>query len=185
MACSHLWWLGLDQQIEELARKCVYWEACTHNSISSSMGVANQNVDTCSHQFCWPLWEQGVLTCNGCLYTSSGGHDQHILYQHDQRPKMNIHILRKSGTKFISTEFADFLCGNGARYTRSPSFHLESNGAVERSVLFFRKSYAAAFSSHTEPHHIVLQHKPLVPCSLVAVFEHIFSMLKTVVQACS
>lgn len=39
-----------------------------------------------------------------------------------------------NGLQFVSTEFTDFLKGNGIKHTRVPAYHPASNGAAERSV---------------------------------------------------
>ncbi len=49
-------------------------------------------------------------------------------------------VVSDNGPQLVSTEFTEFLKGNGIKHTRVPAYHPASNGAAERSVQILKHS---------------------------------------------
>ena len=189
VARSHLWWPGLDQQIEELVRSC---ERCLAGKPAPAAAPL--------HPWVWPTrpWTRVHIDFAGpfedkmfLLAVDAHSKWPEVVVMANTSSSNTINALRRmfasygiperivsdNGPQFTSTEFADFLHGNGVKHTRSAPYHPASNGAVERLVQTFKNAMWASrgdarslqhrldsflFSYRTSPHATTGQ----APCSL-------------------
>ncbi|KAL7834749.1 hypothetical protein SRHO_G00289960 [Serrasalmus rhombeus] len=109
LACSYVWWPGIDSQIEHQAKSC---HSCQR--VQKDPGLAPL------HPWMWPSspWEQIHVDF-------AGPFEGHIL-------------VSDNGPQFCSEEFSTFLKANGVKHIRSAPHHPASNGLAERFVQTFK-----------------------------------------------
>ena len=151
-AHNYLWWLGLDQEIEELVKGSTQCQ-----SVRNAPEVAPL------HFWPWPTkqWKQVHIDFAGPIR----GHSYFILVEtHSKWPEVidmkcnttsaaTIIELRKifarcglleqlvfgNKTQFMSAEFAQFLKGKGAKHIKSSLYHPSTNGISECFVQNFKR----------------------------------------------
>ena len=66
----------------------------------------------------------------------SGNHDQMRLQEHDNkwfaRYGLPNQLVSDNGPQFISSEFNEYMKGNGVKHMRTAAYHQSSNGQAER-----------------------------------------------------
>lgn len=74
---SHLWWPGLDLDLEKLAKSCTACltvkQAPAALCSSSPMGVAFQTLATFAYRFCRLIYGTNVPIGGGCTFQAGGG----------------------------------------------------------------------------------------------------------------
>ena len=153
IARSYVWWPLIDQDIEQLVRSCEECLACRNAPPLTNLTP-----------WTWPskLWLRLHIDYAGPLF---GYYYLILTDSHTKWPEIwqlktpsttkTIHILRHlfstfglpeqivsdNGPQFVSAEFEQFLKSNGIRHFRSAPYHPSTNGAAERLVQTFKRSF--------------------------------------------
>ncbi len=152
LARSHVWWHGLDQDIEALAKSC---QAC--------LAVKQSPAKAPLHPWTWPSrpWQRLHVDFAGPFLNQSyfivvDAHSKwaevvemtktttaktitalrHLFAVHGIPEQ----IVSDNGPQFVSSDFEEFTRGNGIRHTRSSPYHPASNGEAERFVRTFKEA---------------------------------------------
>ena len=165
LARSHVWWPGLDRDLESLAKSCV---AC--QSVNQAPPVAPLR------PWVWPTkpWER--------IHIDFAGPFQGKMYliavdAHSKWPEVyemaqttatkTITVLRHlfstyglpeqvvsdNGPQFTSEEFATFMKANGIKHVRVAPYHPASNGLAERFVRTFKQAMRTGKHDGLTPSH--------------------------------
>ena len=152
LARSYVWWPGMNQQIEELAKTC---SGCQQNQ--------NMPSKVPLHPWEWATtpWQR--------IHIDFAGPFQGLLFlvvvdAHSKWPEVipmkstssakTIEVLRNlfarfgipdqivsdNGPQFVSEEFRSFAKTNGIRHITSAPYHPATNGLAERSVQTFKRA---------------------------------------------
>ena len=146
LARLHVWWPGIDKEIEEAVRTC---ESC--------QSIRNRPQPVPLHPWAWPtrVWQRIHIDFAGPFQ----GHtflvvvDAHskwveVIPMTSTTSQSTIielrklfaayglpeHLISDNGPQFVSTEFESFLKMNGVRHTCSAPYHPQTNGEAERFV---------------------------------------------------
>ena len=155
VAHSHVWWAGLDKEIEELVQAC-----------QSCQAMKNAPPVAPLQPWLWPLkpWKQ-IHADFASLF--KGKMFLLVMDTHSKWPEIvemssttatkTVKELRRmfaayglpeqlvtnNGPQFTAEEFAVFLKRNGIKHIKVGPYHPSSNGAVERLVQTFKKAMRA------------------------------------------
>ena len=155
IARSHMWWPGIDKQLEEASKSCVRCQA-----IKSKPAVAPL------HPWLWPSrpWQRIHVDFAGpfkgkMFFIVVDGHSKwpEVIEMKSTTSEKTIEILRQlfacyglpeqlvsdNGTQFTSDEFARFTKANGIKHIRTTPYHPSSNGLAERFVQTFKRAMTA------------------------------------------
>ena len=151
LARGHVWWPGIDKEIEEKARKCSTCQA--HQRTPQRVPL---------HPWEWPHrpWSRihinyagpfmgkmflliidahskwlDIHITNSCN-TQTTVEKLRVTFANHGLPEM---VVSDNGPAFISQEFEEFMKKNGIRHVRSAPYHPSTNGLVERAVQTFKK----------------------------------------------
>lgn len=152
LARSYIWWAGIDQDIEDLAKGC---RGCQHV----------QQVPKCSplHPWEWPStpWQRIHVDYAGpflgkmfLVVVDACSKWPEVIMMHSTTATKTIEALRTvfarnglpeqlvsdNGPQFTAEEFQLFLKKNGVRHTTSAPYHPATNGLAERFVQTLKKS---------------------------------------------
>ena len=156
LARSYMWWPGMDQAIERLARSC---KAC--QSVKHSPAVAPLRPWT------WPSkpWDRVHVDFAGpfqgtMLFVLVDAHSKwpEVYQMSSTTADKTIDVLRKifaayglpaqlvsdNGPQFVSTEFSNFMKQNGVRHIRCAPYHLASNSLAECFVQSVKQALRAS-----------------------------------------
>ena len=159
VARSYMWWPGIDQEIEQLARSCSLCLAVKHKPPVAPL-----------HPWEWPSrpWQRVHLDFAGpfqgsmflvCVDAHSKWPEVHIMQSTTTTKTLEVlrqifssyglpeQIVTDNGPQFISEEFAMFAKGNGIKHTRTAPYHPASNGLAERFVQSLKISLKTTASS--------------------------------------
>ena len=159
MARSHVWWAGLDKEIEELVRAC---QSC--QAVKDAPPVAPL------HPWLWPSkpWERVhadfAVPFKGKMFllvTDAHSKWPEIVEMSSTTAMKTMEELRRmfaayglpeqlvtdNGPQFTAEEFAVFLKRNGIKHIKVALYHPSSSGAVERLVQTFKKAMRASEQS--------------------------------------
>ena len=146
LARIHVWWAGIDAEIERTVKECGMCQSVAHNPPQVLV-----------HPWAWPtrIWQRIHVDFAGPFMGET------ILVVVDARTKWveavtmksttsekTITVLREmfsryglpeqlvsdNGPQFVSVEFETFCKSNGIKHLRSPPYHPASNGQAERFV---------------------------------------------------
>nr|XP_033960387.1 uncharacterized protein K02A2.6-like [Pseudochaenichthys georgianus] len=151
LARSYVWWPKLDKDVEDTVKSCITCQEHRHVPAPAPLHPwdwldkpwSRIHVDYAgpfmgkmffvlidAHSK-WmdvvPVNSATSATTIECLRTSFSNHGL---------PEL---LLSDNGTRFISTEFEDFLKRNGIRHVTSAPYHASSNGLAERGVQTFKR----------------------------------------------
>ena len=155
LARIHVGWLGINQNIEELAKNC-----------PSCQQFRNRPPPTTLHPWTWPVrsWHRVHIDCAGPFL------GRYFLDAHSKWPEVvpmnstttekTITELRKifsthglpeqlfsdNGTQFTSEEFGRFLKSNGIKHIRSTAYHPAKNEEAELFVQTFKHALKTSAS---------------------------------------
>ena len=155
LARSHVWWPGMDKQIENLVRSC---QAC--------QSTRNQPPVVPLHPWPWSTspWERIHVDFAGpflgsmfLVLVDSHSKWMEVEPMESTTTERTVEVLRAlfaryglpkclvsdNGPQFVSKEFAEFLAANGVRHIRSAPYHPATNGAAERFVQTFKQALRA------------------------------------------
>lgn len=154
LARSFVYWPGLDQQIENLVRKC---HRC--NLVAKSPRKA-QNISWPTPSGPWnrvhidyagPYEGQNFLILVDAfskwpevipMKSTTASHTVSKLQELFSRFGMPETIVSDNGTQFNSSYFNNFCTQNGIIHINTPVYHASSNGQAERFVDTFKRAYA-------------------------------------------
>ncbi|XP_018123180.2 uncharacterized protein K02A2.6-like [Xenopus laevis] len=152
LARSFVWWPGIDQQIEQLANKCI---GCQE--------VQSMPQPAPVHLWEWPSapWQRIHIDFAGpflglmffiivdahskwpevfCMKSTSTSYTIDILRTLFARTGIPEHIVSDNGPQFISEEFQLFMKRNGIKHSTSNPYHPATNGLAERFVQTMKQS---------------------------------------------
>ena len=146
LARLHVWWPGIDTEIETLVRNC-----------SACQGIRNYQPPTTSHPWVWPSrpWQRIHLDFAGpfwghmyLLVVNAHSKWIEVVMMTSTTTEKTITELRKlfasfglleqvvsdNGSQFTSSEFDMFMKFNGIKHILTAPYHPKSNGEAERAV---------------------------------------------------
>lgn len=155
LARSHVWWPGIDQDIEKVAKSC---ESC--------LAVKQAPPSAPLQPWTWPSrpWQRVHIDfagpfLNKMYFIAVDAHSKwpEVFEMNQTTTSNTITVLRNlfaryglpeqivsdNGPQFISDEFTQFLHRNRIKHTRSSPYHPSTNGAVERFVRTFKQAMKA------------------------------------------
>ena len=165
LARSHVWWPGMDHDIENIAKSCT---AC--QQVKQAPAVAPL------HPWIWPSrpWQRIHVDFAGPFRGSTYliVVDAHSKWPEVQEMKSTtaaktIETLRHlfaryelpeplvsdNGPQFVAEEFATFLKQNGVKHIKCAPYHPSSNGLAERFVRTFKEAMRAGEQDGLPMHH--------------------------------
>ncbi|CAI5682743.1 unnamed protein product [Oreochromis niloticus] len=126
LACSYVWWPGIDSQIELQAKAC---QSCQR--VQKEPGLAPL------HPWLWPScpWER--------IHVDFAGPFEGHMYLWCRHGIPHV-LVSDNGPQFCSEEFRVFLKANGVKHIRSMPYHPATNGLAERFVQTFKHALRAS-----------------------------------------
>jgi hypothetical protein len=167
LARGHVWWAGIDKELEALAKSCTECAAVKQSPAKAPL-----------HPWGWPRrpWQRIHIDFAGPFMDKSffivvdaysKWAEVVIMPQTTTvrtiaalRQLFSVHglpeeIVSDNGPQFTSAEFAEFTRKNGIKHTRSSPYHPASNGEAERFVRTFKESMKAGKNDGlTLPHRL-------------------------------
>ncbi len=152
LARSHVWWPGLDKNLEERASAC--------QSVKQAPAAAPL------HPWIWPTkpWQRVHINFAGpfqgkMYFLAVDAHSKwpEVVEMSGTTSAQTIAVLRRlfaayglpeqivsdNGPQFVLADFQQFLRANGVKHIRCSPYHPASNGAVERFVRTFKQALKA------------------------------------------
>ena len=156
MARSHVWWPGIDADIENCARSCT---GCAENR--------NTPPETPIHPWEYPNrpWQRIHVDFAGpflgsmflivvdarskwpevfAMKSTTAERTVDVLRTIFARNGLPEHLISDNGPQFVSEEFRRFMKINGIRHTTSSPYHPKTNGLAERFVQTFKSAMKSA-----------------------------------------
>ena len=152
IARSHIWWPGIDKDIECLAKS---WEPCNttrnappvqyHPWIYPQAPWERVHID-----FAGPIDNMNFLVITDAyskwieitpMRTITTTATINVLRDHFARFGLPVHLVSDNGPQLTSAEFSNFIQRNGIGHTTTAPYHPRSNGQAERSVETFKLAY--------------------------------------------
>ena len=130
VARSYAYWPGMDQQIEELVKRCSSCQQVAKNPTREAPIPWSQPASPWSRSK-WPEILPIRPTATSTVETLGKIFSQHGL------PNT---IVSDNGTQFTSSVFSDFCSQQGIEHIRSPPYFPQSNGQAERFVDTFKRA---------------------------------------------
>ena len=167
LARGHVWWAGIDKELESLAKSCAECAAVKQSPAKAPL-----------HPWSWPCrpWQRIHIDFAGPFMDKSflivvdaysKWAEVFIMPQTTAvrtiatlRQLFSVHglpeeIVSDNGSQFTSAEFAEFTRKNGIKHTRSSPYHPASNGEAERFVRTFKEAMKAGKNDGlTLPHRL-------------------------------
>ena len=149
-ARSHVWWPGIDSDIEQLVKSCQF---CVE--------VKSTSVPTTLHPWIWPSkpWKRLHIDFAGPLFgktylividacskwpevwempSTLASKTVAVLRHLFSLYSIPDQVVTDNGPQFVAQEFSAFLKSMGVKHFRSAPYHPATNGAVERFVKTFK-----------------------------------------------
>jgi len=155
-APSHVWWSGIDSNIEETAPRC---QQCSKTRKAPPVAPLSSwswptapwhHIDFATHQSNHYLivvdahskWPEVV----GPMKTTTAESTANALHRIFARYGLPTQVLRDKGTPFSSAEYEEFLQQNGDQQVLVSPYHPSSNGLAERFVQTFKHALDSSAS---------------------------------------
>ena len=161
MARSHVWWPGIDKQIEAVVKSCLPCLRVKQTPASAPL-----------HPWTWPPkpWQRIHVDfagpfLNKMFFIIVDAHSKwpEIYEMSSTTSQSTINVLRHmfasyglplqlvsdNGPQFVAADFTSFLEENGVKHIRSAPYHPATNGLAERFVRSFKEAMKAAGASAT------------------------------------
>ena len=146
VACSYLWWLELDQALEELVKNCLLCQDNRHNPAPAP-----------PHPWIWPSqpWQRVHFDFTGPLLgrvfliavhahskwpevvetSSTTAHMTIRMFRHlFSAYGLPEQVVTDNSPQFTGDQFTHFLKSNGVKHIKSFPYHPSTNGLAERFV---------------------------------------------------
>lgn len=159
LARDHVWWPGIDKELEALAKSCVDCAAVKQAPVSAPL-----------HSWSWPSrpWERIHIDFAGPFMShtylivvdahskwaevvdmprTTSSHTIDALRQLFATHGLPEEVVSDNGSQFTSEEFSECMKANGIRHTRSSPYHPSSNGEAERFVRTFKEAMKASVNA--------------------------------------
>lgn len=156
LARSHMWWPGIDKDIESLAKGCTGCQEVKHSLPAAPI-----------HPWEWPSrpWERIHIDFAGpflnsmflvivdayskwpeviMMKSTTATNTVEVLRTVFARNGIPCQIVSDNGPQFVSEEFKNFAAVNGIRHTTSAPYHPSTNGLAERLVQSFKQALKAS-----------------------------------------
>ena len=156
LARIHVWWCGIDKDIEQLVREC-----------SACQSVRNAPSTTYLHPWAWPdgPWKRVHMDFAGPfqgsmfmvivdayskwlevvpMASTTTEKTLEVLRSMFARYGLPDQIVSDNGPQFTASDFEEFCKRNGVKHIRTASYHPASNGEAERFVQTFKHSLKAS-----------------------------------------
>ena len=155
LARSYVWWPGIDQQIEHMVRSC---ESCQQH----------KNIPTVSPMMPW-IWPGSPWVRIHIDFAEKNGQSFLLVVDaHSKWPEVCVmnsttseatikelrnifarhglpqQVVSDNGPQFRSDLFKEFMSQNGVKHILVSPYHPASNGAVERLVQSFKRSFMSS-----------------------------------------
>ena len=150
VARGHVWWPGLDKDLEKMAKSCAQCLAVKQGPASAPL-----------HPWVWPIrpWQRVHVDFAGPFLSRM------VVDAHSKWPEVfemtatkTIAVLRHlfasyglpeqlvsdNGPQFVSADFGSFFRENGVNHVRCAPYHPSSNGAAERFFRTFKQAMKAS-----------------------------------------
>ncbi|XP_048856680.1 uncharacterized protein K02A2.6-like [Brienomyrus brachyistius] len=152
LARSYIWWPGIDQQIEEMAKLC-----------PECLQTQKQPPSAPVHSWEWPTapWQRIHVDYTGpfldrmslvvidayskwpevfIVKNATSTKTVELLRTLFARTGLPERLVSDNGSQFTSEEFQSFLQRNGIKHTTAVPYHPATNGLAERFVQLFKQS---------------------------------------------
>ena len=156
LARSHVWWPGLNKDIEMCVRAC---ESC--------QGTRNVPTKAPLHPWAWPTnpWERVHIDFAGpvqgkmllivtdahskwpevrIMSSTTSAHTISALREMFAHFGLPQQVVSDNGPQFTSEQFAHFMAVNGVKHIQTSPYHPASNGAAERLVQTVKQGLRSA-----------------------------------------
>ena len=156
VARSYMWWPGLDQELEKLAKACPACQAVKRAPPTAPL-----------HPWVWPSrpWQrvhldfagpfQGSMFLIGVdayskwpevkiMSSTTVSKTLDVLREWFSTHGIPEHLVTDNGPQFIAEEFETFAKCNGIKHVKSAPYHPASNGLAERFVQSLKQSLKAS-----------------------------------------
>ena len=166
LARSHVWWSGIDKDLESLARSCQDCAAVKQTPAKAPL-----------HPWSWPTKPgerihidfAGPFMNKSFLIIVDAYSKWAEVIEMPQTAERTITVLRRvfssngiperivsdNGPQFTSSEFVEFVTKNGIKHIRTSPYHPASNGEAERFVRTFKEAMKAGRNDGlTLPHRL-------------------------------
>lgn len=152
IACSYIWWPGLDAQIEEQAKRCALNEEpstlfAAHLAMAR-VAMATSSCGLCQtigrSRFWWqwtPISKWPEVQVKKPTTTDKTIQALRSIFGRYWLPEVRV---SDNGLQFTSPGFGTFLKRNGVKHMRTPSFHPATNGQAECFVQTLKRSLKAS-----------------------------------------
>ena len=161
LARSHVWWPGLDKNIEDMVKACVECQSVKETPPPAPL-----------HPWIWPArpWERIHVDFAGpflgkmyLVVVDSHSKWPEVFEMSSTSAEQTVSTLRNlfasyglplqlvsdNGPQFVSSCFEQFMKTNGIKHIRCAPYHPSSNGLAERFVRSFKEALKAGNSSGT------------------------------------
>lgn len=152
IACSYVWWPGIDKAIEDLVKSCKSCQAPQkfpepaplHPWIWPCKSWVRVHLD-----FAGPFLGRSFLIAVDAyskwpeiveMSSTSAAQTITVLHQIFVTHGIPEQLVSDNGPQFTSSEFAEFCKANGVKHIRVSPYHPASNGVAERMVQTFKQS---------------------------------------------
>lgn len=156
LARSYVWWPGIDQEIEQITKKC-----------PGCLATQNEPATAPLHPWDWPCkpWQRIHVDFCGpflghmflvivdahskwpeviCMTSTTSERTIEVLRETFSRYGLCEHLVSDNGPQFTSDEFRLFMQNNGILHTKSVPYHAASNGQAERMVQSLKHALKSA-----------------------------------------
>ncbi|XP_060063528.1 uncharacterized protein K02A2.6-like [Ylistrum balloti] len=160
LARSHVWWPWIDKDLDQLAKNC-----------NGCQGNRNTAKEAPVHPWEFPMtpWQRIHVDFAGPFLNSMflvvvDAHSKwpEVVQMGSTTASKTIEVLRcifarngipqqlvsDNGPQFVSSEFQDFMRGNGIHHITSAPYHPRTNGLAERFVQTFKQGLKSALKDN-------------------------------------
>ena len=165
LARSYVWWPCIDNEIEELTKRCKSCQqdqrmptsAPLHPWIWPSQPWARVHLD-----FAGPFMNRNFLIAVDAfskwpeiieMTSTTAGNTTKVLRYMFARNGLPEQLVSDNGPQYVSSEFTEFCKSNGIKHYRVAPYHPASNGLAERMVQSFKQSMKKSSNDGIPFHH--------------------------------
>ena len=162
VARSYVWWPGIDQDIETMAKSCTGCQQVQHMPAAAPLHVwewPSAKWDRIHVDYAGPVDGQMFLVIVDAYskwpfviptQSTTSTATINILQSIFASEGIPLQLVSDNGPQFVSEEFETFLKRNGVKHIKSAPYHPSSNGLAERFVQTFKQGLKAARKGSTQ-----------------------------------